>query len=226
MEISAIIVARGGSVRLPRKNLLPINGETLVSRKIRQLKESRLVNRVIVGSDDDEILREAENHGAEAVLRPAIFCDERVTPANGMIGNMMDLVNSDVIVWAHCTNPLLSSGTYDRAIKAFFEVRSQGFDSLVSVFELREHLWDSGRKPFNYDPYGPTHVLASQIPPLFAQDGGIFIQMYEDMKANSYFFGRSPFLFEVPKEELMDVNTPHEFAVAKSFIEAVEKDSL
>lgn len=225
VEVTAIIVARGGSVRLPRKNLLQINGETLVSRKIRQLQEAREITRVVVGSDDDDILRVAEESGAEAVRRPAVFCDERVTPANGMIGNMMDLIQSDVVVWAHCTNPLLSAGTYDRAVRSFFEMEGQGFDSLVSVFELREHLWDSGHKPLNYDPYGPTHVLASQLAPMFAQDGGIFIQRYQAMKGNSYFFGRVPYLFEVPKEELMDVNTPHEFAVAKAFIEASEKKS-
>ncbi len=223
MEVTAIIVARGGSVRLPRKNLLKINEETLVSRKIRQLKEAKLVSRVVVGSDDDDILLEAELGGAEAIRRPDIFCDERVTPANGMIANMMDLVRTDVVIWAHCTNPLLSSGTYDRALKTFFEIRDQGFDSLLSVFEMREHLWDAGHKPFNYDPYGPMHTLSSQISPLYAQDGGIFIQPYESMKENRYFFGSIPYLFLIPKEEIMDVNTPHEFAVAKAFIESSEK---
>lgn len=98
----------------------------------------------------------------------------------------------------------------------------QGFDSLLSVYEVREHLWSEKYEPFNYDPYGPEHVPASRLSPLYAQDGGIFIQLYENMKKNSYFFGESPYLFQTPSEEVFDINTPHEFALAKAFVDAVE----
>lgn len=223
MEISGVIVARGGSKRIPRKNLLRINGESMLARKVRQLREAALIDRIIVGSDDPEILAEARKAGAEAIERPAAYCDEANISANQMIGNMCALIQTDIVVWAHCTNPLLSSGTYDRAVKAYIEARQSDYDSLVSVFVLREHLWGSDRKPFNYDPYGPSHPLASTLPPLYAQDGGIFIQEHAQMLANSYFFGSKPLLFEIPSDELMDINTPHEFAVAKAFIEASER---
>lgn len=223
MEVTAVIVARGGSKRLPRKNLLKINGESLLGRKVRQLLAAERIDRVVVGSDDDEILQEAAAAGAEPVRRPDFFCDEAQASANQMIGNMCALIESDVIVWAHCTNALLSAGTYDRAVTAYAEARSAGYDSLLSVSVLREHLWDANKKPYNYDPYGDTHPLASTLPPLYAQDGGIFIQPHAQMAANSYFFGVKPWLFEVPHDELLDINTPHEFAVAKAYIEASEE---
>lgn len=226
MEVSAVIVARGGSRRLAGKNLLLINGETLLARKIRQLQGAEAIHRVVVGSEDPKILDEAVRAGAEAIERPAHYCDESSVTANEMIGNMISLFQTDLVVWAHCTNPLLSSHTYDRAIRAFFDALNAGFDSLISVFEMREHLWGSDRKPFNYNPYGPAHPLASTLSPLYAQDGGIFIQPHEQMKKNSYFFGKSPFLFEIPAEEVMDINTPHEFSVAKAFIESVESRVL
>lgn len=96
METTAVVVARGGSVRLPRKNLLEIGGETLVGRKIKQLKDCLKIDRVVVGSDDSEILEVADKYGVEAVVRPEPYCDEAVTPANGMISNMMDLITTDV----------------------------------------------------------------------------------------------------------------------------------
>jgi len=223
MEITAVIVARGGSKRLPRKNLLHINGESLLRRKVRQLLASSRIDRVVVGSEDDEILKEADASGAEAIRRPDFYCDESVATANQMIGNMCELIQTDIVVWSHCTNALLSTGTYDRAVTAYFEAVSAGYDSLLSVYPMREHLWDGAKKPFNYDPYGPTHPLASTLPPLYSQDGGIFIQSHKQMSENSYFFGAKPWLFEVPHEELFDINTPHEFAVAKAYIEASEK---
>lgn len=223
MEITAVIVARGGSRRMPRKNLTEINGESLVARKVRQLRSAHHINRVVVGSDDQEILDAGMRAGAEPVRRPDYFCDESQASANQMIGNMCSLIETDIVVWAHCTNPLLSTGTYERAIAAFLEAQVAGYDSLLSVFPLKEHLWDGEKKPFNYDPYGPTHPLASTLAPLYAQDGGIFIQPHKQMLENSYFFGSKPYLFEVPDDELLDINTPHEFMVAKAYIESVEK---
>ncbi|QDA35719.1 acylneuraminate cytidylyltransferase family protein (plasmid) [Paracoccus liaowanqingii] len=222
METTAVIVARGGSKRLPGKNLLDINGETLISRKIRQLLAVSNIDRVVVGSDDADILAVGEASGAEAIQRPDFFCDEAQATANQMIGNMCELIDTDVVVWAHCTNPLLSTGTYERAVNAYVEAGAAGYDSLLSVFALREHLWDASKKPFNYNPYGPVHPPASSLPPLYAQDGGIFIQPHKQMLANRYFFGAVPFLFEIPTDELMDINNPHDFVLAKAYIEKTE----
>lgn len=217
-EISAIIVCRKGSVRLPAKNLRPLGNESVLSRKIRQLKECEYIDRVIVGSDDDRMLEVATFSGAEAVKRPDFFCDEKVASANDMISNMMDLIKTDIVVWAHCTNPLLSSNTYDCAIKAFFD-NLNNYDSLLSVVEFREHLWGTDKKPLNYNPYKERHTPARELPPYYMQDGGIFIQPYENMKENKYFFGKKPYLFTIPHEQFLDINEARDYLLAKALIE-------
>jgi len=219
-KITAVIVARGGSKRLLRKNVLVIAGKTLVGHKICQLQQSSLIDNIIVGSEDDEILAEAKRYGAEPVRRPEFFCDEQRATANDMIRNMCELIHTDIVVWAHCTNPLVSGKTYDAAIKALSAKASGEYDSLVSVAELKEHLWDSTLKPFNYNPYDTRHVLASDLKPLYKQDGAIFIQDYENMVRNHYFFGKKPLLYIMPEEEILDINTLHDFQLAKAFIES------
>ena len=97
VEISAIIVARKGSVRIKSKSLLELNGETLIERKIRQLKQCKNINRIILGSDSDEMLEVAYKAGAEAIRRPDYFCDETKASANDMIRNMMDLIKTDIV---------------------------------------------------------------------------------------------------------------------------------
>lgn len=218
-EVSAIIVARKGSVRVPSKNLLPLGDDTLISRKVKQLKQSKYIDRVIFGSDSDEMLRHASSFGAECVRRPDFFCDERQASANDMIRNMCDLVSSDIIVWAHCTNPLLTSDTYDRAIETFIQSIEKGYDSLLSVVEFKEHLWDENKTPLNYNPYLPRHTPARELPPYYMQDGGIFIQPYERMARNNYFFGEKPYLFIVPEEEFLDINNMRDYLLAKAIIE-------
>lgn len=219
MEVTAIVVARKGSVRIKSKSLLKLNGQTLIERKICQLKATKKIHRVVFGSDCEQMRAIAKDAGAEVVERDSYFCDESRASANEMIGEMMSLVHTDIVVWAHCTNPLISSHTYDNAVSTFLTYYGQ-YDSLCSVVELKEHLWCSDKHtPLNYNPYMSRHTPARSLPPLYMQDGGIFIQPYMQMKANSYFFGRKPYLFEIPKEEFLDINEIRDYLLAKSIIE-------
>ena len=205
-EVTAIIVARKGSKRVKEKSLLKIDGVSLIERKIQQLKKCKNIDRIVLGSDSDEMLGIGKNAGAEAIRRPDYYCNEEKASANDMIKNMMELVKTDVVAWTHCTNPFISSETYDNALDTFFEKYGE-YDSLLSVVRFQEHLWNDKMKPINYNPYAPKHTPARDLPVYYFQDGGIFIQPYEQMKNNSYFFGKTPYLFEIPENEFLDINT-------------------
>ena len=217
-EITAIIVARGNSQRIEGKALQELHGHSLLSRKIKQLKEAQRVQRVIVGSDSHAILQHAQALGSEIVRRPDYFCDEHQASANEMIHNMCELVVTDIILWAHCTNPLLTSQTYDKALEAFLSHEQHGFDSLVSVAKIQEHIWSSEKIPLNYDPYLPRHTPAKELAPLYVQDGGIFIQRHMNMRKNSYFFGKHPYLFEIPDDEYLDINNMRDLEIARALL--------
>ncbi len=217
MEVTAVIVARKGSKRIPSKSLLKLNGESLIERKIKQLKQCKNIDRIVLGSDSDEMLEVGKSVGAETVRRPDFYCDESVASANDMIKNMMDLIKTDVVVWSHCTNPLLSPQTYDLAVETFLNNRPD-FDSLLSVVELKEHLWGTDKKVLNYNPYAAKHTPARDLPAYYMQDGGIFIQPYEQMKANSYFFGKNPYLFVIPSDEFLDINSYRDYLLAKAVL--------
>lgn len=81
-EVSAIVVARKSSTRVPGKNKLLLAGEPLFLRKIWQLLTCNKIDRVIFGSDDDEMLEMAKRVGAEIIRRPDFFCDELRASAN------------------------------------------------------------------------------------------------------------------------------------------------
>lgn len=213
-EVSAVVVARKGSIRVKNKSMQKIGGKTLIENKIQQLKSSRNIDRVIFGSDSDLMLEHALQAGAEVIKRPEFYCDEKLASANDMIANMMSLIKTDVVVWAHATNPFISSKTYDLAVECF--LNNAEYDSLLSVVKLQEHLWCENKKPLNYNPYAKKHVPARDLPSYYMQDGGIFIQHYKNMKENSYFFGEKPFLFETPIDEFMDIDTEMDLAIARA----------
>lgn len=224
MRTIAVVVARGGSRRLPRKALLEISpGVSMIAWAVERLGLCDKVDRIVVGSDSDEILeaaRQCRVVDPETIKRDAFHCDEAVCTANDMIGDMVgriDAADTDVLLWAHPTNPLIESCTYDRAVEAFLDAERNGFDSLLSVREVRRHAWD-GAGPVNYDPWAKRHRPASELPPRWYQDGAIFIQRFGAARANRYFFGGRPLLFKVDEFEGLDVDTERDLIVARRLV--------
>jgi CMP-N-acetylneuraminic acid synthetase len=215
---TAIVVARGGSTRLPNKAMLPFGSSTLIGHKVRTLKQCLRIGRVVVGSDSDAILAEAAAHGAETVKRSDYHCDERVCSANEMILNMVSLVDGgddDVFVWAHPTNPLIRPETYDAAVDRFAAGLEFRFDSLMSVREERRHAWFRDN-PLNFTPHAVPHQTAAQLEPVLFQDGAIFIQTRARWLETAYFYGERPLHFPVPFDEGWDVDTRGDYEVAVS----------
>ena len=219
MEVTAIIVARSGSLRVKNKNLLPFKKTTLLGNKIEQLKLCERVDRIVVGSDSNEYLEYSKSMGAEAVKREDDFCDEVSKTPNDMIEDMCKKVESDIILWAHCTNPFVDNLLYDEALKLFIERDTKKYDSLMSVVELKTHIWhkiDGKLTPMNYDPYGKEHPLAKTLDPIYYQDGAIFIQPHKQMLENRYFFGKHPIHYMMPENRALDINTKYDYKVAQS----------
>ena len=214
--ISAVIPAKGTSVRVLNKNMQPFKGTTLLGYKIKKLQECEGLGEIIVGSDCDEILAHAEQLGAVPVKRPDEVCDEEICSANKMIGDLCGRIKTDVVVWTHCTNPNISPATYDHAIETFLNNRK--YDSLISVDLVQEHFWMTSKGvpyPVYHDPYHGEHQLAKDLPTLYKQNGAFFIQSHKNALENSYFYGENPQLFLTDPNESTDINTETDFKIAE-----------
>lgn len=216
MKIAALVPVRKGSTRIQNKNLARVGGETLLSRKLFQLKQSSFITDIYVGTDGEELAKEADKHKVNVVYRDPVCCDESVASANMMIADFVKRVDADIVVWVHVTNPFVEGATYDSAIKTFLNEQLKGFDSLISVLALQEHLWTPNYYPLNYNPYKERHTLAKELPAYYKQTGAFFIQPHQAMKNNSYFFGKRPYLFKTSEIEAIDINTPYDLKLANA----------
>jgi CMP-N,N'-diacetyllegionaminic acid synthase len=203
---TAVVVARGGSVRLPGKALLPLNGTTLIGHKVRQLMACRRVDAVVVNSDAPAIV-------AAAVAEGAVPIDGRdyAGDTHAMLADTAAKCPGDTLLWAHPTNPLVSPETYDAALVAYFAAGDH--DSLLSVYRVQRHAWLNGG-PANYNPWRHPHPLAADCLPVFFQDGAIFVQPRERFVSTRYFFGDRPRLFETPPAEVCDIDILEDYADA------------
>ena len=95
IKIIAVIPARGGSKGLPGKNILPLCGKPLIAYSIEVAKKSRLIDRVIVTTDDKKIAAVAKKYGAEIpFMRPARLAQDN-TPPFPVLKHVLDFLKSN-----------------------------------------------------------------------------------------------------------------------------------
>jgi len=104
----AIIPARGGSKRIPRKNLLPFDGVPMIVRSIRTAVDSGLFDLVVVSTDDAEIAEVARAHGAQVpFMRPAALADDFTGTAAVIVHALEQMPSFDFACCIYATAPLL-----------------------------------------------------------------------------------------------------------------------
>ncbi|MEX1003132.1 MAG: acylneuraminate cytidylyltransferase family protein [Crocinitomicaceae bacterium] len=123
MKILAIIPARGGSKRVPGKNIKKLGGKPLIAHSIEQAKNSKFINRIIVSTDSQEIADVAVAHGAEApFLRPKEISGDNSTDFE-VFEHILNWLKKkeayvpDVLVQLRPTSPLRKVEDVDRAIE-------------------------------------------------------------------------------------------------------------
>jgi N-acylneuraminate cytidylyltransferase len=122
-EILALIPARGGSKGIPRKNIRDFAGYPLIAWSIAAAKQSELVTRVIVSTDDEEIAAVAREWGAETpFLRPAEFAQDKTTdlPVFEHALKFLEEIEGyhpGIVIQLRPTSPIRPRGMVDSAIR-------------------------------------------------------------------------------------------------------------
>lgn len=110
MNCVAIIPARGGSKRIPRKNLKPFDGVPMIVRSIRTALDCGLFDQVVVSTDDEEIADVARAHGALVpFVRPVELADDFTGTAAVIVHALNQLPTFDYVCCIYATAPLLQA---------------------------------------------------------------------------------------------------------------------
>ena len=135
MSNVAIIPARGGSKRIPRKNLLPFDGVPMIVRSIRTALESGLFDQVVVSTDDGEIADVARAHGAQVpFLRPAELADDFTGTAAVIVHALQQLPAFDYACCVYATAPLLQARYLRQGIELLEQHLDKSFAFSVCSF--------------------------------------------------------------------------------------------
>ena len=143
MEVLGLIIARGGSKGIPGKNIKPIAGMPLITWTIRQALAAKMLDKVIVSTDGEEIAQIAREAGAEVpFMRPAKFAMDN-SPTSDVVIHALEYfsqrgLNYEMVAILEPTSPLRKPSDIDRGI-TLLKQRPDVF-SVVSVGEVHtEH---------------------------------------------------------------------------------------
>ncbi len=224
----AIIPARGGSKRIPRKNIRPFAGRPIIGYSIAAAKQSELFEHVIVSTDDAEIARVAKELGAEApFLRPAALADD-FTGTNAVVRHALEWARDEQVLtkYACCiyaTAPLIRS---DCLREGYQKLVSSGKSYVFSMTRFSYPIQRAIRRVAD----GTVEPFFQQYIPARSQD---LEEAYHD--AAQFYWGTSEaFLNDIPmlssaslpmilpRKFVLDIDTPEDWEQAELMFAALK----
>jgi len=199
-KIVAIIPARGGSKGIPKKNLVPVNGNPLLYYSINACLSSKLVDETWVSSDDDAILDYSISLGANGLKRPAAFCKDTSSSESALI-HFADCVSFDTMLFVQATSPLISCDIITSALTYYNE--NPGLDSLVSGHIDHGFWWSNGNPLF--DPLKrPTRQQQGN---LYKESGMFYITSRNALLETGCRYSGKAEIYPIDKLSALEIDT-------------------
>ena len=225
MKILSIIPARGGSKGIPKKNICKLNGKPLLSYSIKNALESKLVNRVIVSTDDDYIAKISKYYGAEVPFsRPKKLARDSV-PTIDVIKHVLQELNRkekyipDIVTLLQPTTPLRTTASLDKSIRLLIKHKP---DTVLGVYELESHpyraFWKKGKylKPLRKDF---LKFYQRQIrPDCYYPSGSIYTFWHKTIKKYGDMYGQKILPLILNDKESTDIDDYHDLFIAGSLL--------
>jgi CMP-N-acetylneuraminic acid synthetase len=212
-KIIALLPMRHESERVPGKNYRDFNGRPLFHYIVDTLLECSLISEVVIDTDSPVIMEDAKKNF------PSVRLIERSkellggdVPMNDILLHDVTMVNADLYLQTHSTNPLLKSETITRAIEGFLE-NSDKYDSLFSVTAVRTRFWDKHGKAINHDP--SKLIRTQDLEPIYEENSNIYIYSKKVLEDGGSRIGERPMIFEIDRLEAMDIDEELDFQVAE-----------
>lgn len=188
MNIQCIILARGGSKGIFKKNITDLCGKPLLAWTIEQFKSSDNISDVWVSSDDDEILSISEQYSAKKIKRPYEISDDNSSSESAWIHAIDYLKNLneevDLVIAPQVTSPLRELLDIDNAILKFIK---RGYDSMFSASEVEDlFFWEDSVDGLNSINYNYKNRKRRQdFKKQIIENGSFYIFKPEVLKENN-----------------------------------------
>lgn len=215
-KILAIIPARGGSKGLPRKNIVDLVGKPLIAWSIEASLNSKYINKTIVSSDDDEILKIAKLYKAELIKRPDKYATDDASSEIVVKHVIKELTKYndiyDYIVLLQPTSPLRDAIEIDTAFDKLFKTDATALISVCAVDNKILKAFKQNNSGFiegisnNQYPF----MRRQDLPKTYLSNGAIYIIKVDEFIKNSSFYTDKTISYEMDNVKSLDIDTQEE----------------
>jgi CMP-N,N'-diacetyllegionaminic acid synthase len=220
LSVLAIVPARGGSKGIPRKNIRPLAGLPLIGWTLRAARASRYIDRLILSSEDEEIIRIAQELGCEIPFRrPRELAQDSTPGIDPVLHAITSLPGYDIVVLLQPTSPLRLEADIDACIERMI---NSGSPVCVSVREAVDHpYWcyasaaDGKLRPFVTLPEG-AFARRQDLPRAFTPNGAVYVAKTDWLVNSRSFMTEQTIGLEMPEARSLDIDTEEDLAVAES----------
>ncbi|WP_428738508.1 pseudaminic acid cytidylyltransferase [Sulfurimonas sp.] len=228
MSVIAIIPARGGSKRVPRKNIKDFFGKPLIAYSIETAKNSNLFDKIIVSTDDEEIAKTAREYGAQVpFIRPKELSDD-FTATGAVVEHALEFYKNQGITFEYCctlyaTAPLLTPAYLQEGLKTLQNSDAHMAFSVTSIpFPIQ--------RTFKITPENRCEMFTpefftsrSQDLEVAYQDAGAFYFENLTNKAKDIAFGSDSIPIILPRYMVQDIDTLEDWEMAEIMYEVVQR---
>jgi len=222
MNSLAFIPARGGSKRLPGKNIMKFGGRPLIYYSIAFALYNK-ISKIIVSTDDDEIASVAESCGAEVLKRPMDLAGDHVSTASAAKHCLLDQQSKgfypDCFVTLQPTNPLRPKELFSGAIKLW----DSECDSVISTTLNKKKygtIKDGYFQPSNYSPGVRSQDLNLQ----YYENGLLYLSRPSIIEHEDIFGSKIKTILTDELYSLVDIDTAFDFDLGEKLLRSYSQE--
>lgn len=226
-KVIAVIPARGGSKRIPDKNIVDFNGKPLIAWTIDAAKESGLFEKIIVSTDSKEIAEVSKKYGAEVPFLRDMAADDHSPVSEATLRSLLQLEeigeNYAEVVQLFAVCPLRSARDIVDSYK-FFKERKASF--VLSCFK---YVWMNPWWAISLNEKNEPHWImqdtkkrSQDLPDLYSPTGAIWIAKIENLKRDKTFYGEGHIFWEMDWKRAVDIDNYEDIELATALLQMQE----
>ena len=227
-----VIPARGGSKRIPRKNIKEFNGKPIIAYSIEAAINSNCFNQVIVSTDDYEIAKIAEDFGASVpFMRPDKLSDDYIGTTS-VVKHAIEFMENDNnyisnVCCLYATAPFIQSQTIS---KAFQHLQKSKADYCISVtnfaFPIQRaiKIGNKGRVEMFYPKY--FNKRSQDLKESYHDAGQFYWGKSQAFKDEKLLFSEVAIPYILPRYLVQDIDTPEDWIRAEAMYKALQETNV
>lgn len=222
-KILGIIPARGGSKGVPRKNLRLLADKPLLAWTIEAAKSSAYLDRVILSSEDNEIIKLAKEYGLDVPFKRPVELAQDDTPGIAPVLHALNELSGEHythVVLLQPTSPLRTGEDIDAAIKLCLD---ENAPSCISMTETVYPPWwmfrlDAHKKLLPIIDIEQIPLRRQDAPKAYNLNGAIYVTDCAYLKEQNSFIGLETIAYVMPANRSIDIDSELDFALAELII--------